>query len=71
MIRVGDLVIRNTGGNKMRVVSIENNKAECAWITEYFNQATFKLEDLLPLSDYNSLFKDEKRNDIISFLLEK
>ena len=70
MIKVGDLVIKNSGGNKMRVVSIVNNKAECAWITESFNQGEFELTELLPLSDYNNLFKDEKRDDKISLILE-
>jgi hypothetical protein len=70
MIRVGDLVIRNTGGNKMRVVSIEDNKAECAWITESFNQGVFSIDELLPFSDYKYLFKEEKRNDKISLILD-
>ena len=70
MVKVGDLVIKNTGGNKMKVVSIQDNKAECAWITESFNQAVFSVEELLPFSDYNSMFKDEKRNDKISLLLD-
>lgn len=70
MIRVGDLVIRNTGGNKMRVVSIIDNKAECAWITESFNQGIFLMDELLPFSDYKNLFKEEKRNDKISLILD-
>jgi hypothetical protein len=69
MIKVGDLVIKNTGGNKMRVVSIVDNKAECAWITESFNQDFFPVKDLLPLSEYGSLFTEEKRNDKIQSIL--
>lgn len=70
MIKVGDLVIRKTGGNKMRVVSIIGKSAECAWITESFNQGVFDVNDLLPLSEYKSLFKDEKRNEKISLILD-
>jgi len=69
MIKVGDLVIKNTGGNKMKVVSIEDNKAECAWITESFNQGIFCVDELLPLTDYNTLFKDQKRDDKIRSIL--
>ena len=70
MIRVGDLVIRNTGGNKMKVVSIIGRSVECAWITESFNQGIFDISELLPFSDYKSLFKDERRNDKISLILD-
>ena len=71
MIKVGDLVIKNTGGNKMKVISITNNKAECAWITESFNQDFFSIDELLPLSEYKYLFKDEKRNDKINNILNE
>jgi hypothetical protein len=70
MINVGDLVIKNTGGNKMRVVSIIGRNVECAWITESFNQGIFDISELLPFTDYKSLFKDERRNDKISLILD-
>ena len=69
MIRVGDLVIRNTGGNKMKVVSIEDNKAECAWITESYHQQYFGVDELLPYSEYVNLFRNEKRQDKIDSIL--
>ncbi len=69
MIKVGDLVIKNTGGNKMKVVSISDNKAECAWISDSFHQDLFVIDELLPYSEYPNLFKDEKRNDMINSLL--
>ncbi len=69
MIKVGDLVIRNTGGNKMRVLSIHESKAECVWITERFNQDYFDVDELLPISDYKTLFKNEKRADKLNVLL--
>jgi hypothetical protein len=71
MIRVGDLVIKNTGGNKMKVISIEDNKAECAWITESFNQGLFQIDELIPLSDYQKLFNDLKRDEKISIILSQ
>ena len=29
----GDLVIKNTGGNKMRIISYDGSTVECGWIT--------------------------------------
>ena len=70
MIKVGDLVIKNTGGNKMKVVSIIENQVECAWVTDSFNQKIFPIEQIVPISEYNSLFKEEKRDDKIEILLK-
>jgi uncharacterized protein YodC (DUF2158 family) len=70
MVKVGDLVIKNTGGNKMKVVSIIGNQVECAWVTESFNQQFFPIDQIIPLSDYKSLFKEEKRDDKIEILLK-
>lgn len=69
MIRVGDLVIKTTGGNKMRVVSITDNIAECAWVTESFNQGMFSVDELLPFSDYKSLFRNYHRQEKINKIL--
>ncbi len=69
MIKVGDLVIKNTGGNKMRVVSINNGVAECVWLTEYFNQGYFNLNDLRKYSEYKTLFLDQYRQDKIEKIL--
>lgn len=69
MIKVGDLVIKNTGGNKMKVISIKNGIVECVWLTDCFNQDNFKLNDLVPISEYKKLFLDEKREDKLNILL--
>ena len=69
MVKVGEIVIKNTGGNKMRVISIENSIAECVWLTESFNQDNFSINDLVPISQYANIFKEEKRNDKIQSIL--
>jgi uncharacterized protein YodC (DUF2158 family) len=69
MVKVGDLVIKNTGGNKMKVISICNGVAECVWLTESFNQDNFSINDLVPISQYANIFKEEKRNDKIQSIL--
>jgi len=70
MIKVGDLVIKNTGGNKMKVISITNGIAECVWLTECFNQDNFRINDLVPISQYASIFKDYYRQEVIDKLLK-
>jgi len=69
MVKVGEIVIKNTGGNKMRVISIENGIAECVWMTESFNQGNFNVGELVPISQYANIFKEEKRNDKIQTIL--
>ena len=69
MVKVGDLVIKNTGGNKMKVISIDNGIAECAWFTDCFNQSYFNLNDLVPISQYGTIFKDQYREEKIDKLL--
>ena len=69
MVKVGEIVIKNTGGNKMRVISISDGVAECVWMTESFNQSYFNLNDLVPISQYGTIFKDQYREEKIDKLL--
>jgi uncharacterized protein YodC (DUF2158 family) len=69
MIKVGDLVMKNTGGNKMKVISIDNGIAECVWLTESFNQDNFRISDLVPISEYKTIFKGDYRQEKIDKLL--
>jgi uncharacterized protein YodC (DUF2158 family) len=69
MVKVGEIVIKNTGGNKMRIISIENGIAECAWFTDCFNQGNFNIGELVPISEYDSIFKDQHREEKIDKLL--
>jgi uncharacterized protein YodC (DUF2158 family) len=69
MIKVGDLVIKNTGGNKMKVISISNDVAECVWFTETFNNEYFEIKNLLPIADYPKIFKSYYRQDKINKIL--
>ena len=71
MIKIGDLVIKNTGGNKMKVISIKNGIAECVWLTESFNQDNFRVNDLVPISQYATIFKNYQREEIIDKLLKQ
>ena len=66
----GDLVIKNTGGNKMCILSRDNNKIECGWFTERYHESIFEEKDLIPFSQYQGIIKTEKRNDLISQILK-
>jgi uncharacterized protein YodC (DUF2158 family) len=69
MIKVGDIVIKKTGGNKMRVTSVFGQVAECVWFTEKFNQDNFLISDLILMKNYPTLFLDEKRDEKIQKIL--
>ena len=66
----GDLVIKNTGGNKMRILSCEGSKVECGWFTESYHQSSFNEKDLVPYSQYHTILLTEKREDLINQLLK-
>jgi hypothetical protein len=69
MIKVGDLVIKDTGGNKMKVISIDNGIAECVWLTERFCQGYFNIENIILIDDYPLLLKTHYRQDKINEIL--
>jgi uncharacterized protein YodC (DUF2158 family) len=67
--RPGDLVIKNTGGNKMRIISYDNGGVQCGWITEVYHEDFFNEEELIPLSQYKSVLITEKRDDLIDQII--
>ena len=69
--RQGDLVIKNTGGNKMRILDCGNDGVvKCVWATESIHEGSFDENDLVFLSDYKSLILTEKRDDLINNILK-
>ena len=67
----GDLVIKNPGGNKMRILSYVNNKVECGWFTESYHESVFNEQDLVPYNQYQTILLTEKRDDLISQILNE
>jgi uncharacterized protein YodC (DUF2158 family) len=66
----GDLVIKNTGGNKMRILECKDDGVvDCVWATENLHEGLFNEEDLLPISEYQSVIIGEKRDDMINKIL--
>ncbi len=71
MFKPGDLVIKNTGGNKMRITStLSNNMVECVWFTDKYHESVFKENDLILFSEYSTILICEKRDDIITQILK-
>lgn len=52
MFKVGDIVIRTTGGNKMRVMEITDEYVLCGWICELYIERQFKQFDLMLYESY-------------------
>ncbi len=70
IFKPGDLVIKNTGGNKMRILSCNNNIVECGCFTESYHQSTFEEKELVYLNQFDKIIVGEKRNDLINNILE-
>ena len=67
----GDLVIKNTGGNKMRILGYDDDGlVDCIWATDIIQEGHFKEEDLASIDDYKDVIKHEKRDDIINNILK-
>lgn len=66
----GDIVIKNTGGNKMTIFDKVENGYRCYWFVDSsLNENLFKEEELVTLSEYKRLLKTEEREDKINQLL--
>ncbi len=52
----GDLVIKNTGGNKMRILECkEDGFVDCVWATEIIQEGLFNEKDLVSINEYKSV----------------
>lgn len=66
MFKVGDIVIRKTGGNKMRIMEISDNYILCGWICELYIEQKFNLNEL---TFYESYVRSGERLSIIDEIL--
>lgn len=69
IFKIGDLVIKKTGGNKMRVLVIDGDKIECGWYCESYHESVFDSGDLMLYKDFDLFIKTERRQDILSQIL--
>ena len=68
----GDLVIKNTGGNKMRILECKDDgTVDCVWATDDLHEGLFSEDDLVSVRDYNNItIIKEKREDLINAILD-
>jgi uncharacterized protein YodC (DUF2158 family) len=70
--KTGDVVIKNTGGNKMTIIDfVEPGLYKCMWFVDaHLNESNFKEEEIITLEEYKRLLKTEEREDKIGKLLK-
>ena len=66
----GDIVMKNTGGNKMTIFDQIENGYKCLWFVESsLNESVFIEDELVTLNEYKKILKTEERDDKINQLL--
>jgi len=74
--KIGDIVIKSTGGNKMTISDIHESNISgttyrCMWFVDTtLNESSFKEEDIVTLQEYKRLLKIEEREDKINQILK-
>jgi uncharacterized protein YodC (DUF2158 family) len=69
--RSGDSVIKQTGGNVMKVIQYSSEGVCCGWISENYHEKTFRENELLTLNEYNLLStKTLRREELIEEILK-
>lgn len=65
----GDIVIKNTGGNRMTILGYSNNEVNCAWVSDNYHEGFFHEDELISIKEYKCMMINEKRNDFINQIL--
>ena len=70
--KTGDIVMKITGGNKMKIVSLNESekRVDCVWFTERFHESSFHESELVSLNEWRSISKTEGRKESLRKLLE-
>jgi uncharacterized protein YodC (DUF2158 family) len=67
MIKLGDMVITTSGGNKMKVISINDKVVKCGWICDIYKEKHFDIIDLILYENYIMAHdRQETINNIIN-----
>lgn len=68
--KIGDVVIKTTGGNKMTISEKLTTGYRCFWFVENnLNEKVFTEEEIVTLQDYKRFLKTEEREDKINQIL--
>jgi uncharacterized protein YodC (DUF2158 family) len=70
MIKSGDIVIKKTGGNKMFVIDNRDGLVHCTWCTELCYTKKFSEDELVLVTEYDSIIKQLSRQDRIDELFK-
>ena len=69
--KCGDIVIKNTGGNKMTISDRVVDGYKCLWFVENsLNEKIFKEDEIVTLNEYKRFLKTEEREDKINQILK-
>jgi uncharacterized protein YodC (DUF2158 family) len=69
--KCGDVVIKQTGGNKMTIYRFIDGLYECVWFVESsLNNKLFSEDDIIPIDDYKRFLLKEERADKINQILQ-
>jgi uncharacterized protein YodC (DUF2158 family) len=68
----GDIVMKITGGNKMRIISLDESekKVDCVWFTERYHESSFNASEIVSINEWKSISKTEGRIECLKKLLE-
>ncbi len=71
--RIGDIVIKVTGGNKMRISEAADNKYNCIWFVEStMHEKIFDEDEIVTLDEYKEKYiKIEEREDKINQIFKE
>lgn len=66
--KIGDIVIKRSGGNKMTISDIVENYCKCIWfVGSNLEEGLFNSDDIVTIKNYRIV---EERNEKIDILLE-
>ena len=65
-MKVGDVVIKYTGGNKMTIEDIANDIVKCVWfVGSQYYRSEFKTDDLISIQCWNQKIERIRKIDSI------
>lgn len=65
--KIGDIVIKRSGGNRMTISDIVENYCKCIWFVDSLEEGIFNSDDIVTVRNYRII---EERNEKINRLLE-
>jgi len=71
--KIGDVVIKKTGGDKMIIVDqINEYDYKCFWCDDtLIHEQIFNKDEIITLNDYKNILKIEEREDKINKIFKK